>query len=71
MDRYYLLPIELEPYRTCKLKMFIPKVMFMYAVGRPQKCQNGEPDFHKTFKIFPFTTQEKAVRKTIIDHREL
>lgn len=32
-ERYYLLPGELEPYRTCKSKRFIPKIMFLAAVA--------------------------------------
>ncbi|XP_042059698.1 uncharacterized protein LOC121804255 [Salvia splendens] len=33
-DRYYLLPDEEEPYRSCKSKRFITKVMFMCVVCR-------------------------------------
>ncbi|KAF7136472.1 hypothetical protein RHSIM_Rhsim08G0101000 [Rhododendron simsii] len=34
-ERYYLLPAEKEPHRTCKSKKFITKVMFLAAVARP------------------------------------
>lgn len=61
-DKYYLLPVEDEPHRTCKSKRFIPKVMFMCAVARPQKGQNGDPDFDGKLGIFPFITKEPAKR---------
>ncbi|KAH7838072.1 hypothetical protein Vadar_021669 [Vaccinium darrowii] len=32
-ERYYLLPEENEPLRTCKSKQFITKVMFLVAVA--------------------------------------
>lgn len=35
-ERYYLLPEEHEPLRTCKSKRFITKVMFLAAVARPR-----------------------------------
>ncbi|XP_042003811.1 uncharacterized protein LOC121752785 [Salvia splendens] len=34
-ERYYLLSDEDEPYRSCKSKRFITKVMFMCDVSRP------------------------------------
>ncbi|XP_042065346.1 uncharacterized protein LOC121808839 [Salvia splendens] len=42
-DRYYLLPDEDEPYRACKSKRFITKVMFMCAVSRPHFGMDGQP----------------------------
>ena len=44
-DRYYLLPDEDEPYRACKSKRFITKVMFMCAVSRPVFSLDGQTKF--------------------------
>ncbi|XP_042003778.1 uncharacterized protein LOC121752748 [Salvia splendens] len=44
-DRYYLLPDEDEPYRSCKSKRYITKVMFMCAVSRPQFDANGQATY--------------------------
>ncbi|XP_042032329.1 uncharacterized protein LOC121779044 [Salvia splendens] len=63
-DRYYLLPGETEPYRACKSKRFITKVMFMCAVCRPHIAKNGEVIFDGKICIFPFTTMEPAKRKS-------
>ncbi|XP_042044931.1 uncharacterized protein LOC121790904 [Salvia splendens] len=63
-DRYYLLPDENEPYRSCKSKRFITKVMFMCAVCRPHFAENGEVIFDGKIGIFPFTTMEPAKRRS-------
>ncbi|XP_076900093.1 uncharacterized protein LOC143554124 [Bidens hawaiensis] len=39
--RYYLVPNEDEPLRTCKSKKFITKVMFLAAVARPRYDASG------------------------------
>ncbi|XP_057793332.1 uncharacterized protein LOC131009952 [Salvia miltiorrhiza] len=57
-DRYYLLPEETDPYRACKSKRFITKVMFMCAVTRPQFSADGQELFDGKIGIFPFTTLE-------------
>ncbi|XP_042012409.1 uncharacterized protein LOC121760879 [Salvia splendens] len=62
-DRYYLLPDEEEPYRSCKSKRFITKVMFMCAVCKPYFAEDGDVIFDGKVDIFPFTTQEPAKRK--------
>ncbi|XP_047312753.1 uncharacterized protein LOC124916061 [Impatiens glandulifera] len=41
-ERYYLVPGEEEPYRTCQRKRFITNVMFLCAVARPVYGINGE-----------------------------
>lgn len=61
-DRYYLLPDEEEPYRSCKSKRFITKVMFMCAVCRPYIAEHGEVIFDGKIGIFSFTTKEPAKR---------
>ncbi|XP_042035354.1 uncharacterized protein LOC121781723 [Salvia splendens] len=62
-DRYYMLPDEDEPYRSCKSKRFITKVMFMCAVSRPMFGSDGQPIFDGKIGIFPFTQQVPAKRK--------
>ncbi|XP_047940911.1 uncharacterized protein LOC125188195 [Salvia hispanica] len=68
-DRYYLLPDEIEPYRACKSKRFITKVMFMCTVCRPQIAGDGEVTFDGKIGIFPFTTMEPVKRKSKIRPR--
>ncbi|XP_042051570.1 uncharacterized protein LOC121796862 [Salvia splendens] len=63
-DRYYLLPNEDEPYRACKSKRFITKVMFKCAVSRPQFGTNGQTIFDGKIGIFSFTEQVPAKRKS-------
>ncbi|XP_042038441.1 uncharacterized protein LOC121784356 [Salvia splendens] len=63
-DRYYLLLDEEEPYRSCKSKRFITKVMFMCAVCRPYFGESGDVIFDGKIDIFPFTRQEPAMRKS-------
>ncbi|XP_057780151.1 uncharacterized protein LOC130998761 [Salvia miltiorrhiza] len=63
-DRYYLLPDEGEPYRTCKSKRYIEKIMFMCAVVRPIFGLDGRCIFDGKFEIFPFTTMEAAQRNS-------
>ncbi|XP_042041190.1 uncharacterized protein LOC121786618 [Salvia splendens] len=63
-DRYYLLPEEDEPYRSCKSKRFITKVMFMCAVSRPMFGSDGQPIFDGKIGIFPFRQQVPAMRKS-------
>ncbi|XP_057791323.1 uncharacterized protein LOC131008464 [Salvia miltiorrhiza] len=58
--RYYLLPNEIEPYRTCKSKRHIEKIMFLAAVSRPIFDSNGNCIFDGKIGIFPFITEEPA-----------
>ncbi|KAM3205576.1 hypothetical protein P3L10_028986 [Capsicum annuum] len=66
VERYYLLPGEHEPdpYRSCKSKNFIPKVMFMAAVARPRFDENGIELFSGKIGIFPFVVKEPAKRNS-------
>ncbi|XP_058215387.1 uncharacterized protein LOC131326570 [Rhododendron vialii] len=59
-ERYYLLPEEEEPHRTCKSKKFIIKVMFLAAVARPRFDANGNEVFSGKIGIFPFTCKVPA-----------
>ncbi|XP_074323258.1 uncharacterized protein LOC141660192 [Apium graveolens] len=61
-QKYYLLPNEPEPHRTCKSKIFITKVMFMSAVARSRFDKNGNCIFDGKIGIFSFTKEEAAVR---------
>ncbi|XP_074346638.1 uncharacterized protein LOC141685434 [Apium graveolens] len=61
-QKYYLLPSEPEPYRTCKSKRFITKVVFMSAVDRPRFDQDENCIFDGKIGIFPFTKEEPVVR---------
>lgn len=61
-NHYYLLSHEEDPYRTCKSKNFITKVMFLVAVARPRFDLQGNELFSKKIGVFPFVTQELAKR---------
>ncbi|XP_057779652.1 uncharacterized protein LOC130998237 [Salvia miltiorrhiza] len=63
-DRYYLLPNEKEPYRTCKSKRFIHKIMFLSAIARPIIDEQGNVLFDEKLGIFPFTNVEEAKRNS-------
>ncbi|XP_042032989.1 uncharacterized protein LOC121779679 [Salvia splendens] len=63
-DRYYLLPDEDVPYRSCKSKRFITKVMFMAAVSRPLCGPDGDIIFDGKIGLFPFTEQIPAQRSS-------
>ncbi|KAL7601440.1 hypothetical protein Lser_V15G26026 [Lactuca serriola] len=58
--RYYLVPGEDEPLRTCKSKKFITKIMFLAAVARPIYDSSGNEVFSGKIGIYPFTTLEPA-----------
>ncbi|XP_047258867.1 uncharacterized protein LOC124891098 [Capsicum annuum] len=66
VERYYLLPGEHEPdpYRSYKSKNFIPKAMFMAAVGRPRFDENGIELFSGKIGIFSFVVKEPAKRNS-------
>ncbi|XP_047952831.1 uncharacterized protein LOC125198554 [Salvia hispanica] len=53
-DGYSLLPDEDEPYRSCKSKRFITKVMFMCAVCRPVfGARMGRPNLMERWAKWP------------------
>ncbi|KAI3708174.1 hypothetical protein L2E82_37296 [Cichorium intybus] len=62
--RYYLLPGEDEPLRTCQSKKFITKVMFLAAVARPRFNASGDEIFSGKIGIYPFTRLEPAKRSS-------
>nr|GMC68321.1 Transposase, Tc1-like protein [Ipomoea batatas] len=63
-QKYYLLPDEDEPYRTCKSKKFIAKVMFLCAVARPRFDSGRNEMFDGKIGIFPFIYKEAAKRRS-------
>ncbi|XP_074314417.1 uncharacterized protein LOC141649631 [Silene latifolia] len=62
--RYYIGSNEALPYRSCKSKRYITKIMFLAAVLRPTYKENGEVLFDGKLGIWPFTYQEPAKRKS-------
>lgn len=62
--RYYMTPLEEDPYRTCKSKKFIPKVMFMCAVCRPIFSEEGRVIFDGKIGMWPFTQEIEAKRNS-------
>ncbi|VFQ68959.1 unnamed protein product [Cuscuta campestris] len=63
-QRFYLLPEEVDPYRTCKSKRFITKVMFLCVVGRPLIDDNGVVLLDGKIGIFHFTETVEAKRRS-------
>ena len=62
-ERYYLLPEEDEPRRTCKNKNYIPKIMFSCVCARP-RFRDGEGVFDGKIGCFPLVTIERAIRRS-------
>lgn len=63
-ERYYLLPGESEPVRTCKSKKFIPKVMFLTVVARPRFDALGNETFNGKIGNFALVFKEAAKRRS-------
>ncbi|XP_031124382.1 uncharacterized protein LOC116027098 [Ipomoea triloba] len=63
-QKYYLLPEEDKPYRTCKSKKFITKVMFLCAVARPRFDLERNEMFDGKIGMFPFVYKEPAKRRS-------
>ena len=61
-SKYYLVPGEDEPHRTCKNKRFITKVMFLAAVAVPRWDQSRNQWFNGKIGLWPFVFQEPAKR---------
>ncbi|WVZ54366.1 hypothetical protein U9M48_005174 [Paspalum notatum var. saurae] len=62
-ERYYLLPCEDEPHRTCKNKNYIPRIMFLCVVARP-RFRDGVCVFDDKIGCFPLVTIEQVVRRS-------
>ncbi|XP_031259952.1 uncharacterized protein LOC116118124 [Pistacia vera] len=63
-EKYYLLPDEDEPLRTCKSKTFITKFMFLAVVTRPRFDESGNELFSGKIGIFPFINKEPTRRSS-------
>jgi len=63
-EKYYLLPIEEEPYRTCQGKNYIGKGMFLAAMTRPRFDGEGNEIFSGKIGVFPFVTMQPAQRRS-------
>ena len=61
LKKYYLLPEEDEPHRTCKNKNYIPRLMFLCVCARP-RFRNGECVFDGKIGCFPLVTYGQAIR---------
>ena len=61
-EKYYLLPIEEDPYRACKSSKFITKVMILVAVARPRFDAHWNNLFLEKIGIFPFMEKVSAKR---------
>jgi hypothetical protein len=60
-ERYYLLPEEDTPHRTCKNKNYIPKLMFLCVCARP-RFRDGVCTFDGRIGCFPLVHFEPAMR---------
>ncbi|WCJ24690.1 hypothetical protein M5689_006630 [Euphorbia peplus] len=63
-QRYYLHPDETEPYRNCKSKRFMTKIMFLVAVARPRKDLISGMSFDGKIGIWPLVYKEAAKRNS-------
>lgn len=63
-QKYYLHPYELGPYRTCKSKRFIQKIMFLAAVARPRFNAQDECTFDGKLGIFPIYEVDASKKKS-------
>jgi hypothetical protein len=63
-ERYYTIPGEEQPVRTCKSKDYIPKIMILIAVARPRFNSLGFCTFDGKIGCFPFVTYEPAKRSS-------
>ena len=60
-ERYYLLPEEDEPHRTCKNKNYIPRLMFLCVCAQP-RFRDGNCIFDGRIGCFPLVRYEPAMR---------
>ena len=64
MEKYYLVPDEEVPHRTCQSKNYIEKVMFLAAMARPRFDEEGNETFSGKIGVFPFVTMQPAKRRS-------
>ncbi|KAK9675479.1 hypothetical protein RND81_11G009700 [Saponaria officinalis] len=63
-QKVYIVDGEELPYRSCQLKRYITKVMFMCAVSRPIYDADEELLFDGKIGMFPFTKQQPTARSS-------
>ncbi|KAF0701882.1 hypothetical protein AaE_016263 [Aphanomyces astaci] len=64
LRKVYLTKGETPKGRACKSKRFIPKVMFLAAVARPQFNADGNLVFDGKIGMWPFITMTPAARSS-------
>ncbi|XP_012850827.1 PREDICTED: uncharacterized protein LOC105970539 [Erythranthe guttata] len=64
-EHYHLLPDEEDPHRTCKIKNFIVKVMFLVSIAHTRSYEQGNELFYGKIGAIPFVTQEPARRMSV------
>ncbi|KAI5440536.1 hypothetical protein KIW84_010139 [Lathyrus oleraceus] len=62
---YYLLANEDDPYRTCRNKNYIQKVMFLVAVARPKFDDEDNVTFTGKIGVFPLVDKVPARRSSV------
>jgi hypothetical protein len=60
-EKYYLLPEEDDPHRTCKNKNYISRLMFLCVYAR-LRFRDGNCIFDGRIGCFPLVTYEPAIR---------
>jgi len=67
-EKYYLLPEEDDPHRTCKNKNYIPRLMFLCVCAQP-RFRDGESIYYGRIGCFPLVTYEPAQRSNAVTGR--
>jgi len=62
---YYLLADEDDPYRPCKNKNFLMKVMFLVAVARPRFDSAGRETWSGKIGVWPLVEKVPAKRSSV------
>jgi hypothetical protein len=63
-ERYYKVPDEQQPTRTCKNKNFISKLMVLCAFARPRFDSQENYTFDGKIGCFPFVIYQPAKRSS-------
>jgi hypothetical protein len=63
-ERYYTVPGEDVPTRTCRNQNYIKKIMFLTALARPRFDSGRNCTFDGKIGCFPFVTYEPAKRSS-------
>uniref|UniRef100_A0A0A9CC03 Transposase n=1 Tax=Arundo donax TaxID=35708 RepID=A0A0A9CC03_ARUDO len=64
-EKYYTVPDEEQPTRTCKNKNYIPKIMILTVVDRPRFDSDGNCTFDGKIGCFAFVTYEPTKRSSV------